>query len=207
VLSDDDFWQEVAAAHGQLQELWKEAVEFLRKLPKLKHFVDQRDRVSRYLRYGRAWHPRPERRVGLVRNGRNSQIHEFYVAFRRFTQKVLSAFDNVAAVLPRHEVEALKIEIDPGKIESTCRAVERAAQRIEEFRWALDKGVDPLVAAPKPRKRGRPSKIPDERKQRALAAKGNKERAMILYGTTYPTPQQVKNVYSILKNYQKSHNF
>jgi hypothetical protein len=133
MLSNDDFCQEVTTAHEQLQELRKEAREFLRKLPKMKHFADQRDRVSRYLRYRHTRHAESVRRVGLVRNGRNSQIEEFYSEFRRFTEEVLSAFAHVAAVLPRHEVEALRKEIDPGKIEITCRAVERAAERGKEF--------------------------------------------------------------------------
>lgn len=54
---------------------------------------------------------------------------------------------------------------------------------------------------PPQRKRGRPAKISDELKERALAAKGGKARAQILYGTNYPTPQQIKNVPSILKHY------
>lgn len=53
------------------------------------------------------------------------------------------------------------------------------------------------------RKRGRPTEIPDERKQRALAARGGKARAQILYATKYPSPQQVKNVSSILKHYRR----
>jgi hypothetical protein len=53
------------------------------------------------------------------------------------------------------------------------------------------------------KKRGRPTEIPDERKQRALAVRGGKARAQILYATKYPTPQQVKNVSSILKHYRR----
>jgi hypothetical protein len=58
-----------------------------------------------------------------------------------------------------------------------------------------------IVASRPQRKRGRPTEIPDERKQRALAVQGGKARAQILYATKYPTPQQVKNVSSILKHY------
>jgi len=57
----------------------------------------------------------------------------------------------------------------------------------------------------KPRKkRGRPAKISDELKERALeATNSNKERAQILYQTRYPNSQQKKNVSSILRNYRK----
>jgi hypothetical protein len=59
------------------------------------------------------------------------------------------------------------------------------------------------VASRPRRKPGRPTKIPDELKQRALAAQGGRARAQILYVTNYPTPQQVKNVSSILRHYRK----
>ena len=46
--------------------------------------------------------------------------------------------------------------------------------------------------------------IPEERKRRALAIQGGKARAQILCATRYPTPQQKKNVSSILKHYLKT---
>ena len=59
------------------------------------------------------------------------------------------------------------------------------------------------------RRRGRPTTIPDELKRKALAAKcegkSNKELAKILYTNTYPSPQQVKNVPSILRHFRKTH--
>jgi hypothetical protein len=64
------------------------------------------------------------------------------------------------------------------------------------------------AGVPLPRKRGRPSPIPFERKVLALEAKqagrSNKEVAQILHGTSYPSDQQVKNVYSILRYFQRS---
>jgi hypothetical protein len=54
------------------------------------------------------------------------------------------------------------------------------------------------------RRRGRPTEIPDSLKDQALAVKGGKARAAILYKTKYPSSQQVKNVSSILKHFQKS---
>ena len=56
------------------------------------------------------------------------------------------------------------------------------------------------------RKRGRPQKIPDELKEQAQALKdsgSNRDAAVILYGTQYPSPQQVKNVSTILREYRK----
>ena len=59
------------------------------------------------------------------------------------------------------------------------------------------------IKPPTARRRGRPSQIPEARKLLALSAKGNRNRAQILYETKFPTPQQVKNVSSILRHYQR----
>ena len=60
---------------------------------------------------------------------------------------------------------------------------------------------------PSPRKkRGRPTEIPEERKRRALSVQGGKARAQILYDTRYPTSQQIKNVQSILRHFQRTQN-
>ena len=57
------------------------------------------------------------------------------------------------------------------------------------------------------KKRGRPAIIPDERKQAAVECKANggtnRDAAMLIYDRKYPTPQQVKNVSSILRNHQQ----
>lgn len=66
----------------------------------------------------------------------------------------------------------------------------------------LETAAEGSDASPPRRKRGRPTEIPDERKRRALDAQGGKARAQILYATKYPTPQQVKNVSSILNHYR-----
>ena len=55
------------------------------------------------------------------------------------------------------------------------------------------------------RKRGRPTEISEELKKKALTVKGDTPRARILYQVKYPTPQQVKNVYSILRHYKRTH--
>jgi hypothetical protein len=62
----------------------------------------------------------------------------------------------------------------------------------------------PLEPPRAPRKkRGRPVEISDDLKRRALLAKGGRERAKILYQTPYPTVQQVKNVPTILKHFNR----
>lgn len=56
------------------------------------------------------------------------------------------------------------------------------------------------------KKRGRPQTIPDERKAAALKCKDGggtlRAAAVIIYSTSYPTPQQVKNVSTLLRIYR-----
>lgn len=54
------------------------------------------------------------------------------------------------------------------------------------------------------KKRGRPIEIPIERKLRALNARTNREQAQILYEKKYPTRQEMKNVYSLLKPFKSN---
>lgn len=56
-----------------------------------------------------------------------------------------------------------------------------------------------------PKKRGRPTKFPVELKRKALSVKGGRARAQILYGVKFPTPQQIKNVPSILRHFLRTH--
>ena len=64
------------------------------------------------------------------------------------------------------------------------------------------------VSLPNPaKKRGRPSKFSSSLKQKAYVAKSkgtNRDAAKILYGTTRPSGQQVKNVPTILRNLKKT---
>lgn len=66
----------------------------------------------------------------------------------------------------------------------------------------------PATSLPAKRKRGRPIKISDSLKRRALEMKDatNKTRAQILYETGYPSLQQVKNVPSILRHFKRKSN-
>ncbi len=76
---------------------------------------------------------------------------------------------------------------------------------VELHREALERPDDKSRAEmTTPRKRGRPP-IADELKIKALEAKANggsnRDAAKELYSTRYPTPQQVKNVPTILRHF------
>ena len=109
-----------------------------------------------------------------------------------------------------HLTEAITLEF-PG--DGDC---ERAALRLAALEWVIrgrgdsPGAVDQSQSASDPKsvprkKRGRPTTISDDRKRRALSVKGGKARAQILYNTRYPSPQQIKNVRSILRHFERTH--
>jgi len=71
----------------------------------------------------------------------------------------------------------------------------------------LSKPISPAFEGDNQKRRGRPVIIPEERKQAAVECKANggtnRDAAKLIYDTRYPTPQQVKNVPAILRNYQQ----
>jgi hypothetical protein len=74
----------------------------------------------------------------------------------------------------------------------------------------LDKSADPRLQPDDPgvrRKRGRPQTITDEKKSAAAKLKAaggtNREAAVVLYDTKFPTAQQKKNVPAILRHHQE----
>ena len=95
------------------------------------------------------------------------------------------------------------------------------SQRIK-IRRSVDRPAPEILAPPRPRRtetgppranrrrRGRPITIPNERKRAALECKAkggsNRDAAVLLYDKKYPTPQEVKNVPSILRHYEKTAN-
>ncbi len=93
---------------------------------------------------------------------------------------------------------------------------ERAALRLVALEWVvrgrgdsegtIEEAQRSSDENPAPRKkRGRPTVIPDDRKRKALSVKGGKKRAQILYDTRYPSQQQIKNVRSILRHFERTH--
>jgi hypothetical protein len=77
---------------------------------------------------------------------------------------------------------------------------DRSPRKSIERKSALD---NPDTRPPARPRRGRPIEIPDDLKEKALRVTGGKARAKILYRTPYPTPQQVKNVPTILRHFKR----
>ena len=112
-------------------------------------------------------------------------------ALKALVLRILSTFEKVAA---SESLQPIR-----------CHSIAAEDQRCE---GPPNREPRPLAIVPDPmlrRTRGRPSKISDERKKKALNTVGNRNRAKILYGVTFPSPQQVKNVPAILRHYRRTH--
>lgn len=113
-----------------------------------------------------------------------------------------------------HFIDALYVE--PGRWDQLFGRVHKAiSRRVPHWLAAHAEATETspcttqISLAPQSggtKKRGRPQTIPDERKQAALAQKReggtNRDAAKALYGVRFPTPQQVRNVPSILRYHE-----
>src|ERR1041385_1507530 len=115
-----------------------------------------------------------------------------------------------AQTLRRQRVAAKNTKPKPpgtpgvGRARATTPASRKGASaedsgKVKEARHAMPQKIGK-------KKRGRPPTISEERKAAALQAKTdggtNRDAAKLIYGTRYPTPQQVKNVPAILRHHK-----
>jgi len=195
-----------------INALLKRIKPHLDAIPKIRRLVAERDRAA------------SERHTGalaeLAYTVLKKKVDDFYGRVNRLNREALKAFrKELSGILTESEVHTLSRRIDlqrPSAAE-TYAAIQHASTLVaianSERERQLRSQPEPAStggtsAKPQPRKRGRPCSIPAGRKEEALQAKAQKSSnsavAKILYHTQYPTPQQVKNVSSILNHYQRT---
>jgi hypothetical protein len=91
-------------------------------------------------------------------------------------------------------------------IEEIIRLYVSECLRLANSKELLSAGAPSAIVEQVRKKRGRPQEISDDLKRKALETKGNRERAKVLYRKAYPTPQEVKNVPSILRHFNRTRN-
>jgi hypothetical protein len=106
--------------------------------------------------------------------------------------------------VPPQTFEAVSLEARrfERKIQECCYTWIGKAYRLAQKKEREGRTVA-TVGLSQEKKRGRPQKISNEQKRKALKVPGGKERAKILYETLYPTAQQIKNVSTILRHYSR----
>jgi hypothetical protein len=140
--SDREFWASLEAARKIIQSLFVRANEYLDKLPQITRWVEQRQRVGR--RLGPLKPPpgtspaefklsRFARRAWLITDRRNAQIDLFYSEFRMFASEMRAALEPLLGVLPNADVERAKKQIHPSAVGATHQALQRVAERLDEF--------------------------------------------------------------------------
>jgi hypothetical protein len=148
--------------------------------------------------------PAPNSKVENFLSERNAKrFANFALLFclRRFAERDLEEWRKRAALLTARLLIA-----DGRLVEREQRSYYTEAQdRGEAIRAAaaLDDAIKGDVKSTNRKKRGRPTEISDELKEKALRVQGGKARAQILYQTKRPTVQQVKNVTTILRHYRR----
>lgn len=163
-----------------------------------------------------------EKWIGELNHQRRNEkeIGEDYAAKTQASTDRLIKYVNrvrdalIAAPIEPHQIVQLRGEIEKLRIfhplllglqwqraEHDLRVLE---QRFQQLLVHLPESIkSDAIPQPERKKRGRPSKFPDELKAEALAAKqahaSNRECAKILYKKPYPSSQEVRNVPAILR--------
>jgi hypothetical protein len=127
----DEYWTATQNCLEKFKELRERARSYRRYIPRLRHFVEQRERVKRHRR------PSRDRVVEKIYQDRQAKMADFYSEFQAFTQEVLAALDEARQVVPDFEIARMKSQLNATRIADTCDAVEQAARSIEEF-WEAD---------------------------------------------------------------------
>lgn len=132
------------------------------------------------------------RSSGMNRGMSGQGIRPSATGRRRYTGTIERVCEASVRLCKKHESIALETE---------------RMERVQREAGSWKKPVPPQEQSPStPRKRGRPP-ISDALKHRAQEIKNaggsNKDAAVEIYGTKYPTPQQVKNVPTILRHFRQ----
>ena len=126
---EQEFWNAVQQTNDILAPLFTQAAQYLSMFPKLKRLVQRRDWAR-----DRLGSRKLGKRARLLFDVRNAKVNEFYDEFRSFTRKVVRAFRALQQVLPAPEIASLEAEVNPSDIRSTCRVVQRVAERLNQLR-------------------------------------------------------------------------
>lgn len=142
------FWESARACREPLGPLAEQATMYLSELPKIRLIHDRKEWAA-----ARLGHPKWALRVRIVFERLESQLRQFYIEFRKYTDLVLAIFRQLSDVLPHHEVERWNASVDPARVGPTCQAVLEAVQRLDEF---LECRTDQSAASQHTAERPRP---------------------------------------------------
>jgi hypothetical protein len=118
----------------KINDLQERSKRFTSELPKIRKYVEQRDRIasSREL-------ARHAKRATLIYNARRSAVAKFYDEFKSLCSEVRRTLDLLSGVLLAGESQALKSRIQLFRVEDTCAVLRLIAERFESRETRLQK--------------------------------------------------------------------
>ncbi len=116
----------IVSAKARINALLERSNGFVAKLPKIRKYVEQRDRTASL----RALQ-RHAKRAALIYDARKSAVDKFYDEFKSFCSEIRRAFDLLSGVLLAGETQALKKRVQPFRVEETCEVLRLVAERFE----------------------------------------------------------------------------
>jgi hypothetical protein len=162
--TERQFWDSAEKCHDAFPQLLQRAERYLARIPEIRLLVQKRDWAG-----ARLSRPKLSRRAQLVHGGRDAEVTRFYREFGVFVAEVFALLDEIRNVLPYGVAERLQAQIGPNQIEATCRTLQRAAERFDEFWQCRDsEPMPPGAAGAGRRKRGPRPQMADHRTVRKI---------------------------------------
>ena len=146
---EQPYWDSVQECREMIEGLVLRTEQWIKRLPEMQGLLKLQNRAGERLNRLHPERPgieRRARRARLLYDGRCSRFARIWKEKGAFAQEAQNKFDDLSTVLIRDEVERRKAHVNWADPVSILKALQSAAQRLEEF-WQSRPGQSAAPAA------------------------------------------------------------
>lgn len=146
---EQPYWDSVQECREMVEGLVLRTEQWIKREPEMQRLLDLQNRAGGRLSRQHPERPGIERRARRARRlyeGRCSRFTRIWEEKGAFAQEAQNRFDDLSTVLIRDEVERRKAQVNWADPVSILKALQSAAQRLEEF-WQCRPGQSAAPAA------------------------------------------------------------
>jgi hypothetical protein len=139
---EQPYWDSVQECREMVEGLVLRTEQWIRREPEMQRLLELQNRAREWLSRLHLERPgieRRARRARLLYEGRSSRFTRVWEEKGAFAQEAQNRFDDLSTVLIRDEVERRKAQVNWADPVSILKALQSAAQRLEEF-WQCRPG-------------------------------------------------------------------
>lgn len=146
---EQPYWDSVQECREMVEGLVLRTEQWIKREPEMQRLLELQNRARERLSCLHSERPgieRRARRARLLYEGRCSRFTRVWEEKGAFVQEAQNRFDDLSTVLIRNEVERRKAQVSWADPVSILKALQSAAQRLEEF-WQCRPGQSAAPAA------------------------------------------------------------